>query len=346
VLHRTDLRLLSLSARADAAGVVHLTWIEGRSRAELIPQGDRSPWTARAATWSPATGLVGPVDLGAALGDVPPTTTTTNVTDGRVERTWVDDEGAVRYAAHDADAPLAAPAAVERVRGGRQVAALSGAIYVAEGGTVWRVASGEEVPVAWSPLVVDQAWAVRDARGVTHLAWVGTETGGQHALYAADDRSPMLRTWRDRFAARLGWSPWNLAEQAVGQAAASALVATLVAMANAPLVWLASFAFAGRASVRRARWRGATFGALLGPVAVAGALGAGVAGATLWPLVGGPATLATATAVGLALGGAVWARRDMEAAPAFVASGTTAVALAAAIVAFVAFQRWLALSLI
>ena len=68
--------------------------------------------------------------------------------------------------------------------------------------------------------------------------------------------------------------------------------------------------------------------------------------ATLWSLVGGPATLALATGAGPVLGGVVWARRDMEPTPAFVASGTTAVAVAAAVVAFVSFQRWLALTLV
>ena len=194
--------------------------------------------------------------------------------------------------------------------------------------------------------MVARAWAVRDGLGVTHLAWVGTETGGQHALYAANDRSPMVRTWRDRLAARLGWSPWNLAEEAAGQTAASALIAVLVAMAAAPVLWLASIAFAGRGSARRARWRGAVVGALLAPAAIAGAQVAGVAAATLWPLVGGPATLALATGAGVALGGVAWARRDMEPTPAFVASGTTAVAVATAVVAFVAFQRWLALTLV
>lgn len=342
VLYRTDLRLAGLSAVADAAGTVHLTWLEGRS--EATPLGNRSSWTARAATWSAATGLVGPIELGPALGDAPATTTDAGA--DRVERTWRDDAGVVRRAAFDPAAALATPAAIDRVRAGRPVAALAGATYVAEGGTVWRVADGDAEPVAWSPLVVSRAWAVRDADGITHLAWVGTETGGELALYAADDRSPMERTWRDRLAARLGWSPWNLAEEAAGQAAASALIAVLLAMVAAPVLWLASIALAGRTSARLARWRGAIAGALLAPVAVASALAAGMAGATLWPLVGGPATLAFATAVGLGLGGAVWARRDMEPTPAFVASGTTAVAVAAAVVAFVAFQRWLAVALI
>ncbi len=342
VLYRTDLRLSGLSAVADATGTVQLTWLEGRT--EATPLGTRSTWTARAAAWSAATGLVGPVDLGAALGDAPPTTT--NVGDGRVERTWVDAEGLVRHAAFDPDAALATPDEVERTRSGRPVAALAGAIFIAEGGTVWRVAAGDATPVVWSPLVLARAWAVRDALGITHLAWVGTETGGQHALYAADDRSPMVRTWRDHLAARLGWSPWNLAEEAFGQAAASVLIAVLWAMVAAPVLWLASIAFAGRSSARRARWRGAIAGALLTPAVVVAALAAGVAGATLWPLVGGPATLALATAIGLGLGGVAWARRDMEPTPAFVASGTTAVAVAAAVVAFVSFQRWLALTLI
>ncbi len=342
VLYRTDLRLSGLSAVADAAGTVQFTWLEGRT--EATPLGTRSSWTARAATWSATTGLVGPVDLGAALGDAPPTTT--DASDGQVERTWVDPEGLVRHAALDPAAPLAAPDRVDRLRSGRPIAALADATYVAEGGTVWRVASGDATPVAWSPLVLARAWAVRDAFGVVHLAWVGTEAGGQHALYAANDRTPMVRTWRDHLAARLGWSPWNLAEEAAGQAAASALIAVLMAMIAAPVLWLASIGFAGRTSARSARWRGAIAGALLAPIAIAGALAAGVAGATLWPLVGGPATLAIATAIGLGLGGVAWARRDMEPTPAFVASGTTAVAVAAAVVAFVTFQRWLELTLI
>ena len=342
VLYRTDLRLSGLSAVADATDTVHFTWLEGRT--EATPLGNRSSWTARAAAWTTATGLVGPVDLGAALGDAPPTTT--DGSDGRIERTWVDAEGIVRRAAFDPGAALAAPDEVDRTRSGRPVAALGGATYVAEGATVWRTAAGEAAPVAWSPLVLAQAWAVRDALGVTHLAWVGTETGGQHALYASDDRSPMVRTWHDHLAARLGWSPWNLAEEAAGQAAASALIAVLVAMIAAPVLWVASIAFAGRSSARRARWRGATLGALLGPVVVVGALTAGATGATLWPLVGGPTTLSLATAIGLGAGGVAWARRDMEPTPAFVASGTTAVAVATAVVAFVAFQRWLALTLI
>jgi hypothetical protein len=342
VLYRTDLRLSGLSAVADDADTVHLTWLEGRS--EATPLGNRSSWTARAASWSVSTGLIGPVDLGAALGDAPPTTT--DASDGRVDRTWVDDTGLGRRTAFDPAAALAPPTRTDALRGGRPVAALGTAAYVAEGGSVWRVRDGGATPVAWSPLVVAQAWAVRDVDGVTHLAWVGTEAGGQHALYASDDRTPMVRTWRDRLAARLGWSPWNLIEEAAGQAAASTLIAVLVAMVAAPLLWVASIVLAGRASAGRARWRGAVFGAALGPVAVAAALGAGVAGGTRWPLVGGPATMAIGTAVGLGLGGVAWARRDMEPAPAFVASGTTAVAVTAAVVAFVAFQRWLALTVI
>jgi hypothetical protein len=342
VLYRTGLRLSGLSATADGTGKVHLTWLEGRT--EATPLGTRSSWTARAATWTAADGLAGPVDLGAALGDAPPTTT--DASDGGIERTWVDDTGAVRQAAFDPRAALGAPTDVASLRAGRPVASLGGAGYVAEGGTVWRVAAGAATPVVWSPLVVAQAWAARDVNGVTHLAWLGTETGGQHALYVADDRLPMVRTWRDHLAAWLGWSPWNMTEEAAGQTAASALVAVLLAMAAAPLLWLASIAFAGRGSARTARWRGATVGALLAPSAFAAALAAGAAGATLWPLVGGPATLALATLAGFGVGGVLWSRRDMEPTPAFVAAGTTAVAVASAVVAFVAFQRWLSLTIL
>ena len=95
VLHRTDLRLAGLSATADTAGTVHLTWLEGRSEATAL--GTRSSWTARAATWTPSTGLVGPIDLGAALGEAPPTTT--DAVGGQVERTWVGTDGLVRRAA-------------------------------------------------------------------------------------------------------------------------------------------------------------------------------------------------------------------------------------------------------
>lgn len=339
VLHRTELRLAALSAAAGDDDAVHLTWLEGRTEASAF--GTRADWTVRAATWRPSEGTLVPVDLGPAPDGFAPTTTTWDA--GAVRRTWVDRDGVVQVTTGD----VAVAATTEiAAAAGRPVAAFANAVFGSAEGTVWRTTAAGSVPVAWSPLVIAQAWAVHDRAGVTHLAWVGTETGGQHALYAADDRRPMARTWRDHLAARLGWSPWNLAEEAAGQAAGSALVAVLMAMAAAPLLWLLAIPFAGRGSARRARWRGALLGAALGPALVAAAIAGGVAAATLAPLIGGWTTLATATLVAALVGVLAWSRRDLEPAPAFVAAGVTAVAVATAVVAFVAFQRWLALTLV
>jgi hypothetical protein len=342
VLYRTGLRLSGLSAVADDDGLVHLTWLEGRT--EQTPLGTRSTWTARAAALDPAGRLAGPVDLGAALGDGPPTVTTW--TDGRVARMWIGSDGAARSVAQRPPDALAPNASTTELRGGRPLGVIGDAAFLTDEGTVWRVVDGASVPVAWSPLVVARAWGVRDADGVTHLAWVGTETGGQHALYVADDRTPMARTWRDELAARLGWSPWNVAEEAAGQLAASLLVAVLVAMGAAPLLLLAAALLAGRGSAAVARWRGAALGAGLGPATMLVAAAAGVAPATLWPLVGGAATLAVACGLGAIAGALAWMRRDMEPVPAFVTAGATAVAIAVAIVAFATFQNWLALTLV
>ncbi len=343
VVYDTALRLGGLSVAMGASGEVHLTWLEGRT--EVTALGNRASWKARAARLDRRGALTGPIDLGPAGGPVPATVTAWS--DGRVERLWTDDEGRVRWTSHDDDRPLA-PVAAPPLHVGRPVAALGDAVVIAEDHTLWRVdlQSDETVPIAWSPFVVERAWAVRDASDVVHVAWWGTEPGGDHALYVSDDRRPMVRTWRDRLAAALGWSPWNVGQEAAGQVAASALVAVLTAMASAPLLWLAAALLAGRRSAGIARWRGAWTGAALAPLGVATALALGTPLEIMSDLVGGGATLAIASVVALVGGGLLWSRRDLEPTPAFVVAGTTSVALAAGLVAFVAFQRWLAWTLI
>ncbi len=343
IVYDTELRLGGLSATAGVGGNVHLTWLEGRT--EVTALGTRASWKARAARIDATGTFAGPIDLGPAGGPEPATVTTW--VDGRVERLWTAADGVVQRTSHDGSGALVAVPATP-IRPGRPVAALGDTVVVAEGHTLWRVdvLAGDGVPVAWSPFVVERASAVRDAAGVVHLAWIGTEPGGDHALYVADDRRPMVRTWRDRLAAALGWSPWNVAQEAAGQVAASALVAVLTAMASAPLLWLAAVLFAGRRSAGTARWRGAWTGAALAPLALAVAIALGGRYEVMIGFVGGAATLAVATLLALAGGGLLWSRRDLEPTPAFVVAGTTSVAIAAALVAFVSFQHWLAWTLI
>lgn len=355
-LYRTDLQITGLSAAA-ADGVVHLTWIEGFTEATAF--GSASDWHAQAAWWSPDGRWGGPIELGAADGEAGRTATAVEPgLDALVQRTWAGADGiARRWRVSAADA-LEDPAlgVAELVAGrpiGTTLAAGVGTDFVVRGHTVWRVIdpASPAVAVAWSPVVIREGWAVVDAQGTHHLAWIGSEAGGRAApagrdvLFASDDRRPMVRGPLDDIAAAFGWRPWSVAEEAIGQLGASLLAAVLVSAGTLPLLWALAVLLARGASTAAARWRGAVTGAVLPGVGVLTAAALGAPAAVLWSLVGGGATLAGASGVAALLAGWLWRDRDLEALPAFVGAGATALACATVGIAFVGFQAWVDLGL-
>ncbi len=349
-LYRTDLQITGLSAAA-ADGVVHLTWAEGFT--EMTAFGSASDWQAQAAWWASDGRWAGPLPLGSADGQVGRTATAAEAGPGAlVQRTWIGDDGVARRWQVAASDALAGPAVgVAALVAGRPIgttiAAGVGTDFIARGHTVWRVADPASPPVAvaWSPVVIREGWAVLDAEGIHHLAWIGSEAGGRDVLYASDDRHPMDRGPLDEIAAAFGWRPWSVAEEAAGQLGASLLVAVLVSASTLPLLWALAVVFARGASTAAARWRGALVGAAMPGVGVLAASIVGAPAPVLWPLVGGAATLVGASAIAALLAGWLWRKRDLEALPAFVGAGVTALALATVGIAFVGFRAWVDLGL-
>ena len=349
-LYRTDLQITGLSAAA-ADGVVHLTWVEGFT--ETTAFGSASDWQAQAAWWSPDGSWEGPVPLGNADGQVGRTATAVETGAGAlVQRTWTGEDGVARRWRIAASDALAGPAVgvVPLVAGrpiGTTLAGGVGTDFVVRGNTVWRVTdpTSRPVAVAWSPVVIREGWAVLDGDGIHHLLWIGSEAGGRDALYASDDRRPMVRGPLDEVAAAFGWRPWSVAEEAAGQLGASLLAAVLVSASTLPLLWALAVVFARGASTAAARWRGALTGAALPGVGILAAAVLGAPTDVLWPLVGGIATLAGASAVAALLAAWFWRHRDLEPLPAFVGAAATALACATVGIVFVGFQAWVALGL-
>jgi hypothetical protein len=349
-VYRTDLQITGLSAAA-ADGVVHLTWVEGFT--ERTAFGSASDWQAQAAYWAPDGRWGGPTALGNADGQVGRTATAAEAGTGAlVQRTWTGDDGVVRRWRVAASDPLEEPAGgVATLVAGRPIgttlAAGTGTDFIARGHTIWRVADPASAPVAvaWSPVVIREGWAVLDAEGFHHLAWVGSEAGGRDVLYASDDRRPMDRGPLDEIAAAFGWRPWSVAEEAAGQLGASLLVAVLVSAGTLPLLWALAVVLARGTSADTARWRGALAGAALPGVGVLVASVLGARASVLWPLVGGVATLVGASTVAALLAAWLWRNRDLEALPAFVGTGATALACATVGIVFVGFQAWVGLGL-
>jgi hypothetical protein len=352
-LYRTELQIAGLSADAHD-GIVHLTWIEGFT--EVTAFGSASDWRAQAAWWSPDGRWAGPVELGAADGQIARTTTaaeaSTRAAHPAVQRTWTGSDGIVRRWRVGIDDDLRDPPnAAEALTAGRPLGStvVGGATtdFIVHGNTIWRVedAGSPAVAVAWSPVVIREGWVVVDAAGVHHLLWIGSEAGGRDVVYVSNDRQPMARGPIDEIAAAFGWRPWSVAEEAAGQAGASLLAAVLVSASALPLLWLLAVVLTRGGSTRHARWRGAAAGVGLPALGMVVAAGAGAPAGLLWSLVGGAPVLVGASLGGALFAARLWRKHDMEPVPAFVAVAVTALAVATAVTVFVGFQRWLALGL-
>jgi hypothetical protein len=341
VLHRSELQLKGLSG-VWQGGDLHLTWLEGFD--EVSPFGLQSAWIAYAGSTAEEGGAgLAPVALGRAAGGLEQTVTAADAEvvlrafvaeDGRVARvlTPSSDPGAFTLEATLVGRPI-----------GGSVDGTEVALFIARGESIfrWR-GDAESVAVAWSPVVVLDAWSVRDRAGVTHLLWIGTDVGGNGLVYRSDDRAPMARTWSDRLAARFGWRPWSWREEATGQALTALLMAVLVATGGLPWLLPVGLLVARRGGARARLW-GAGIGAGLPTLALFLALLSGASARTLLPLFGGPAALVGGAAAALLIAMGLWLRRDIEALPAFVLTAATALAIATGIHVFLGFQAWLAL---
>ena len=202
--------------------------------------------------------------------------------------------------------------------------------------------ASDDTNVAWSPHTIDQAALVR-AGDVTHLAWAGSLAGGGSRAASSDDATVFEPGWRDHLAARFGWNPWAFAEELLGQTTGALLVGVLGTMVLLPLLWLFTLPMAQRVPERSLRWAGALTAtatlALLGIVAAARAAGLGNDAA---PLLGGWGGFLAALIAGTVIPPLMLRRVDLEAQPALLASTGVACFVSLSLIAFLAFQPWLA----
>jgi hypothetical protein len=241
---------------------------------------------------------------------------------------------------------IAAPAAVLGV--GRAIGVVGERAFWASGASI--VASrlpapGGPVPppvnVAWSPYAIEQAALVAH-EDVTFLSWAGSLPGGGTRALTSDDATAFRPGWRDHLAARFGWTPWALGEQAVGQLAGALLVGVLGTMALLPPLWLLGLLLARRVPERWARRAGAVVAvgvvALLGVVAATRAASLGHDPAAL---LGDWWGFALALAAGAWLPPTLLRRADLEPQPALLVGAALGSFVSLSVAAFLAFEPWL-----
>ena len=217
-----------------------------------------------------------------------------------------------------------------------------GASIVASGLPERGATTGDHTNVAWSPYAIDRA-ALVAAGGITYLAWSGSLAGGGSRAVSSDDATSLQPTWRDHTAARFGWNPWAFEEELVGQATGSLLVGVLGTMVLVPLLWLLTLPLTQRVPERWLRFAGALTAtatlALLGAFAAARAAGLGN---DATPLLGGWGGFLFALIAGTVVPPLLLRRADLEPQPALLASAGLACFVCLSLIAFLAFQPWLA----
>jgi hypothetical protein len=332
VVLTSALSLAAIDVAYDTDGHAHLSFLEGFSQPGDF--GTVTEWTA----WYLADALADaprPTRLGDALG--PQGGTVVGADDG-VLVLWTRVDGMVVQHDPRGEAAVLGP--------GRPVAATPASVVWREGATMWVQArplrTGEAVPAAWSPVTIERGTAVVDAAGVTHLAWTGPAVGSGFSGYVSDDASPMQRTLSDRIAAALGWAPWRVGEEALGQALGALLVALLASVAALPVFALLASLLARRLAPGAIVPAGPLLGGatiVAGQAAVLAAIRLPAAAA--WGLLGLPWTAPVALALGLLAGARLVRRVDLEPVPAMVVGAVTSFFVGVGVLAFVTFQHWL-----
>lgn len=321
-----------------APGPAWVAWLEGET--QMTPLGLLSEWNAYVMPAAPGAPVA---DLGLAdVLDERQTVALGLADDGAVLALWLAQEATLQASRVERAADgLAVTARVDVGEVGRPVAWTGEHAYWLTGPYLRRGApfAGEgATSVAWSPVLLAEAdLAVSDA-GVVTLAWYGREQGGEVRVYASDDSAPFEPGFLDRLAARMGWSPWNVWEEAAGQALTAVIVGFVAALAVAPLLFVASLLLARLPGVRgREVAAGAVLGLVLPPVVVA-VLASRVLGFDLraGSLLGLLATLA----VGAVVGYLATRRGDREAQVHVLVSSAVTVVVGLTLWSFAYYRTW------
>lgn len=354
VFHTTSLSVRGLTFAAAPGGALWAAWLEGKT--ERTEFGVNAEWHAYALLLD-GSGAALPLDLGNA-----------DVTDERQRAViaaalgganvlWSAEDGGLQLAsvAGAADA-LEIARLVELGETGRPLAGAWPYLYWTEGSSFKRVdaRAGQDAVatnILWSPVTVEGATFGHAGAalqpGLDVLAWYGRAQGGSVAIYAANDAAPMPLTLVDRIARLMGWNPWFVAEQAIGQALTALLVGIVGVLAFVPYL-LITAPLTARAVSRRARTgaarprRGAGAGLIVGAIPLLAASLAlaltGVYGHTA--PVATVAVVAAALLVGLALAYLVARSGDRELQANLLIAATLTVFGSVTVWSFITYPAW------
>lgn len=277
MVYATDLSVRGMfavdSLDPDATGPAWISWLEGFT--EMTAVGLNAEWHA----YVMRVGGSAPVELGLAdVIDERQTVAlgTIQAEPDAIRALWRAEEADLRASLVTAqpDGTLEVERTAPTGEVGRPLAWVGEQAFWLDGPYLRRGApltdEAEPVSVAWSPeLVADAALAHDQATGVTSLAWYGRRQGGQVAVFTSNDSVPFEPSLSDRVAAAMGWSPWNVGQEAAGQALTAAIVGIMGTVALAPLLFLLSLLLARLQPIRaRPLVAGAWLGVVVPPLIV------------------------------------------------------------------------------
>lgn len=347
LVRATDESLAGYDVIAADDGGWWVSWLEGTTDQTAL--GSFSDWRAYVAHVAPDGRVREPVELGGAVhrGRVDLTRLAAGG-DRTVHVLWPRDDGFVVATTLSPDAepaPAVGEGRVDRVLGpGIAIGVWDGFAYWANGDRIRRLRlepGTTEQNVLWAPNVIEGATGGIGPDGVLWLAWFGGTLRGGSAVYAAGTADPFVPGPVGRIAAWMGWNPWDVWTEALGQLLASLLAGTLLAMALTPLLWIGA-----ALAVRFGR---------VGTGVVAGiAIGGGVVAASLLAvrlrLVLPPdmvtSLFGTWWQVAIALGAgatATWLfrrRKDAEPLLGTLIAASACAGIAIAVLSFLTFQAW------
>ncbi len=266
ILHRTDLAVRGLGLLV-AGTELWVGWLEGKT--ERTEVGLVSQWSALTAkvSRSDATVTVSEaVELGEA--DVSDDRQAVALSTGSADMSagagasgawllWSDGDGELRISHIVAGSGAPQKAFTSEPLGrGRAIGAAWPYAYWVTDSSVRRfdmrdlaappppdaTVEAQALNVIWSPVTIEGAvFSHADAGGGAEnpygaLAWYGRVQGGAVQIYRSDNGAPMVRNWRDNLAALMGWSPWHLVDEFIGQALTALLAGVLIAIAAMPLL--------------------------------------------------------------------------------------------------------------
>lgn len=250
VVRETDESIAGYDLTAAPDGAWWVSWLEGSTDQTAL--GAFSDWRAYVARVAPDGQVSAPLELGSAASRGRMDVTRVSIAPpGDVQILWPRDDARLvatqvaPVAPQDASGAADSAGELQRVDlllgTGMAIGVFDGAAYWADGDRVRRqqLEPGSITEtVLWAPNAIEAIDAESGPAGELFLAWYGGTLRGGFAVYSAGTHEPFRPGWTDRWAALMGWNPWDVWSEALGQTLSSLLAGVLVTMALSPLLWI------------------------------------------------------------------------------------------------------------